>query len=186
MSTEDSYRFSQTEFYYGGSGFLADLRGSIQGSLVLNGTAVVHREMVSTGTGFVGLTADGVDLGFTATVTLRATPEAQKLVANAEGFLMIHRKEPERAIALPVSVTAIPLSSDSGAVVSYSVTFTQAPGAVPVEGTALTTGSTAVPAGGAGYLKTATAITARTSGSLAVTGSGALGVVGTGLKGEGS
>ena len=179
-----SYRTAQCELYVGTSSVKADLIGSLDGALTVTGAVEIDRRRVIAAGGTIGVTADGINCGLTIAANLRYTAESKKLLTLVDGVLILARKDASYAYGLPVVVTAVPITSAAGAIVSIAATFAQSADGNAVSG-ALRTENTAINTGQEGYATTSSGVVRRTSGTLAVA-SGQYGVIGAPILAEGS
>ena len=180
--TINPYRASQCEIYVGDSRTKADLIGSLDGSLVLTGAVETDRRRVIGAGGTIGLTADGVSCGFSATLALRYTEESKKLLTLVDGIMMIVRRDANYGYGFPCVVSAIPITSAAGGIVGINATFTQSVGGNAVSG-ALRTSTAALGSGQEGYATTSNGISRSASGNLTVS-NGQVGVAGTPIVAE--
>ena len=159
----DSYRATQADFCVGTSSAKADLIGSLDGPLVLTGTVETDRRRVIGSGGTIGLTADGVNCGFTATASLRYTSESKKLLSMVDAVCVIRRRDADWAYAVPVVVSAVPVTSAAGAIVSIALTLTQSAEGGAVSGKPATSGSQSLTSGQEGYVVSAGKVERRTA-----------------------
>ncbi len=148
MTTDVKYRTSLTEFYYGGDGFFADLGSVLQSQFVLTGVVNVNRNPVR---GSVGLTADGVSAGYTATCGARDGVPVDVVAANPEGVLVVHRTDAGFAYAIPAIAVSVPTTSPASSAVTSLLAFAQTSDACAGEPA---TGAFVLPDGGIAFAVT--------------------------------
>ena len=184
MPTE-SYRASQCTLWWGGSAFLAEITPNLAGDFALQGQGNAFRARRLTGTGRVGVSADGVSAGYGATIPVYAGDEADKIVANREGVLMVDRLDAGRIWAVPMVITGIQESFAPDGAAMLTVTLAQRGEGNAVEGPRDTVaGNKQLTTGQEGYVRSATAINRRT-GNFALAAQ-EVAVIGSPLVAEGS
>jgi len=120
-----SYRASQCEIIVGTSGSRLDLIDTLDTSLTLTGAVETDRRRTIAAGGTVGVTADGVSCGLTAAGVFRYTAESKKLLELIDVVFVLNRRDANYAYAFPAVVTAVPITSAAGAIVSINATFQQ-------------------------------------------------------------
>lgn len=161
-----SYKASQTDWFFGGDGFLATLGPAIDGTIQLAGNCSVIRRRARSASGRLGMTADGGNLSFQVTMPVRPDAEVQKCIANPEGVLFCHRKDANYAYAIPAVCEGIQITSEEEGVVQYALTFTEgeSDAATDIGGSVAgvpttTAGTRPVSSGEEGYVKSSSGIT---------------------------
>lgn len=136
----ESYRPSQSKFWYGNSSDLLDLTSHIE-AFAINGGTIIDRRQRITGTGELGTTADVISCGLQVQATIREHSSITDLFDNPEADLFVHRADAARVVAFDAGVTARPISAPADGAVTLAATFMQLAKGNAVEGAALTSGS---------------------------------------------
>ena len=162
LDTPGNYRLTQCGIYIGDATSRADLLGSLDSSFSLSGQTAVDRRRIGSPAG-TGMTADATSCGLAASMPLRYTAEAKKLLANRTGFFFLARHDAEYAYAFPAIITAVPVQSPSTGAVLITAAIVQATVGAAVMGDLKNDESVTVGSGEQGYKVDGNGITRHTA-----------------------
>ena len=132
----ESYKMSQTKFYFGNDTELIDLSPSVRGDIALNSTSTLQGDRrVRVSTGINGMVADCIGVTFNTSFPVLVNDDTAKLAGTRTGVFVIHREDALYAYAIPMILTGRPLNSPSGGILGMNLSFTQALTSVPVGNT---------------------------------------------------
>ena len=120
----ESYRPSQTKFYYGGSTFVVDLTAHIE-SMTAQGLTIIDRRQRITSLGELGTTADAISAGLSCNMSVRLHSDLDDVYANPEGILFVHRTDADDVTAFDCALVARQEAAPADGAVVMALAFMQ-------------------------------------------------------------
>lgn len=125
IGQDKSYMVEHVDFFFGGADFKIDLGSEIFRGGSLTGAYNTSTSDRGTGPGVKIRSQKNVQSGFTATMTVAVSAEAEKILDNRVGILVIREREGDWAYCIPMHVPTDPTNNPISSEAQVTLNFGQ-------------------------------------------------------------